>query len=767
MVLLFCPIYLEIMLYYIDGVRRNLWEEEDMYAKIIIDISVDSLDRPFTYGIPDRLLSRCHPGTKVKVPFGTSNREITGYILEISDKTDFDSERIKNILDIVVEQSATESQMIELAAYIKEQYGSTMNAALKTVLPVKKNYKPKENKTIVLTADMDVAEDTYAQAVRKKQYAKVRLLKELLEEKVLDYSLVTSKLNVSASTINSLEKAAVIRVEHTNYFRNPVVITKSEEKDIVLNDVQQSIHDEFVTDYEEGIRQTYLLHGITGSGKTVTYISLIQEVVNRGQQVVVLIPEIALTYQTLKRFYHYFGERVSVLNSSLSAGEKYDQCERAKAGEIDVIIGPRSALFTPFPNIGLIVIDEEHENSYKSDSMPKYHARDVAQKLAKLHGASVVLGSATPSVESYYKAMSGEYVLWNMNARAVGGELAKTEIVDMRQELHDGNKSIFSNKLKEGIQDRLSKDEQVMLFLNRRGYAGFVSCRSCGTVMRCPHCEVSLSEHQREGKLVCHYCGYEEIRHKICPKCGSKYLLGFKAGTEQIEEEVKKQFPDAIPVRLDADTTKQKGNLEKILSDFSEKKANVLIGTQMIVKGHDFPDVTLVGIIAADMSLAVNDYRAGERTFQLITQAAGRAGRGLKSGETIIQTYQPEHYAIVHAANQDYCSFYEEELVYRELGGYPPAFNILAVLVTSDNKSTAGNTADSMAEYIRSLKLDVQVIGPAKAGIGKINDVYRFIFYIKSKNKDLLIDCKDRLEEGLNMGRDLQVFFDFNPMNPY
>lgn len=738
-----------------------------MYAKIIIDISIESLDRPFTYRIPDRLLDRCFPGTKVTVPFGKGNREITGYILEIVDKADYDDSKIKGITDILVEQSASESKLIELAAFIKEQYGSTMNAALKTVLPVKKAYKPKENKTIELIVSKEEAMDAYSQAIRKKQTAKVRVLEELLEESVLDYSLVVNKLNVSASTLSSLEKNGIIRITATNYFRNPVVITKSEEKDIVLNETQQAIHDEFLTDYEEGIRQTYLLHGITGSGKTVTYISLIKEVVERGQQVIVLIPEIALTYQTLKRFYHYFGERASVLNSSLSPGEKYDQCQRAKVGEIDVIIGPRSALFTPFPNLGLVIIDEEHESSYKSENMPKYHAREVAQKLVNLHGASLVLGSATPSIESYYRAMSGEYVLWTMDKRAVGGELATTQIIDMRSELHGGNKSIFSNELRQSIQEKLDKDEQVMLFLNRRGYAGFISCRSCGLVLRCPHCEVSLSEHQKEGKLVCHYCGYERPRPKICPKCESKYLLGFKAGTEQIEQEVLKTFSNAITVRLDADTTKQKGNLEKILSTFSEKKANVLIGTQMIVKGHDFPDVTLVGIIAADMSLAINDYRAGERTFQLITQAAGRAGRGEKAGQTIIQTYQPEHYAIVHAASQDFKAFYEEELLYRELGGYPPVHEILAVLVTSTDKTLAGNTAASMAEYIKSLEMDISIIGPAKAGIGKINDVYRFVFYIKSKQKKLLVECKDRLEEGINPDCNIMVYFDFNPMNSY
>lgn len=740
-----------------------------MYASIIVDISIESLDRPFTYRIPDRLLDRCHPGTRVIIPFGKGNREINGYIIEIKDKAGYDESKIKDIVDVIVEQSASEGRLVELAAFIREQYGSTMNMALKTVLPIKRAYKPKEKKTIVLVADKETATEALSESIRKKQYAKERILRELMLEEILDYSLVTGKLGVSAATLNSLVKNDLIRIETENYFRNPVVIKKSEEKDIVLNEKQREIVEEFCDDYDKGERNTYLLHGITGSGKTVTYISIIKEVVARGKQVVVLIPEIALTYQTVKRFYHYFGERVSIMNSTLSDGEKYDQCERAKKGEIDVIIGPRSALFTPFPNIGLIVIDEEHENSYKSESMPKYHAREVAQKLSQLHGASIVLGSATPAVESFYNASEGKYKLWSLERRAAGGELASTSIVDMREELTvKGNKSIFSLKLQEAMAKRLENGEQIMLFLNRRGYAGFVSCRACGKVMRCPHCEVSLSEHKSSGKLVCHYCGYEEERPKLCPKCGSKYLLGFKAGTEQIEEEVNKLFPQAVTLRMDADTTRQKDSMEKILSDFSEKKADILIGTQMIVKGHDFPNVTLVGVIAADMSLAVNDYRASERTFQLITQAAGRAGRADKPGETIIQTYQPEHYAITYSASQDYKAFYDEEILYRELGGYPPVYDILAIMATSKDKNLASNTCEAMASFVKSKLVDgAEVIGPAKAGIGKINDVYRFVFYIKSKDKDTLIKYKNRLEEGITEVRDLQVVFDMNPMNPY
>lgn len=739
-----------------------------MYASIIVDISTDSLDRPFSYRIPERLLERCHPGTKVRVPFGKGNRSITGFILEIVDSVSFDDTKIKDIEEIIVEQSAGESRLIELAAFIREQYGSTMNAALKTVLPIKQTYKPKEKKTIVVKCSIDILTDTYSQAIRKKQTARARLLKELIDEQVLDYSLVREKLNISTATINSMETAGLITVECENYFRNPVVAEASKSADIELNSVQQEILDEFVIDYDSGIRKTYLLHGITGSGKTVTYIRMIQHVVNQGRQVIVLIPEISLTYQTVKRFYKYFGERVSVINSTLSAGEKYDQCQRARNGEIDVIIGPRSALFTPFSNVGLVVIDEEHENTYKSENMPKYHAREVAKELAKLHNASVILGSATPDVDSYYHAVNGDYKLWKMTERAKGGNLPQTHIVDMRKELESGNKSIFSDGLRQAIEERLNKEEQTMIFLNRRGYAGFVSCRACGVVMRCPHCDVSLSEHKTIGKLVCHYCGYEEDRHSSCPKCGSKYLLGFKAGTEQIEQEINKIFPQARVLRMDADTTAKKGSTEKILSDFAERKADILIGTQMIVKGHDFPDVTLVGIVAADMSLSVNDYRAGERTFQLITQAAGRAGRDSKPGETFIQTYQPENYAIVHAANQDYENFYKEEILYRELSGYPPVDNILAVMVTSANKNSAFTSITQMVNILKCDNIDeVNIIGPAKAGIGRINDVYRFVFYAKSRDRNKLTKVKDIIEANFEESRYLKIFFDFNPMNAY
>ncbi len=738
------------------------------FAGIIVDISHESVDRPFSYKIKESMQKDIAIGSCVRVPFGRGNKLLKGYVVSFHDTVDYDEEKIKEIDEIIIKQDDTEGRMIELAAWIKEHYGSTMIQALKVVLPMKKAVKPVEKKTIMLSCSKEEAVQLLEVCKKKSQKARVRILEELLLEDVLDYQLVRGKLNISVQTLTKLAEMGVIEIASQDYFRNPIVIEKSKETDKELLPMQQKIVDDFCAEYREGIRKTYLLHGVTGSGKTEVYIRMIKEVVKQGKQVIFLIPEIALTYQTVLRFYHHFGNRVSIVNSALSYGEKYDQFERAKRGELDVIIGPRSALFTPFKNPGLIIIDEEHENSYKSEGMPKYHARETAIKLAEMTGASVVLGSATPSIDSFYKAKKGEYTLYSMPDRITGSVLPIVHTVDLRQELKEGNRSIFSKKLQELIADRLEKKEQIMLFLNRRGYAGFVSCRSCGHVMKCPHCDISLSEH-KNGKLVCHYCGYEIVKPPKCPECSSKYLLGFRAGTEQIEEQLYQLFPGVSVLRMDGDTTKKKDSYEKILSSFNEGVADVLVGTQMIVKGHDFPNVTLMGIIAADLSLAANDYRAGERTFALLTQAAGRAGRGTQPGEVVIQSYQPEHYSIAHAANQDYEGFYEEEILYRTFSSYPPVCQMLAVMVSGKDEKLVIDTAGKLAGKAEEADKELSVIGPAAAGISKINDIYREVFMVKAKQEEILIAIKDLLEtqfDALNK-KEINIQFDFNPVNPY
>ena len=737
------------------------------YANIIIDISHEKVDRPFQYRIPDALFSCLEPGSCVTIPFGVGNKLRQGYVLEVTDRAEYPPDKMKEIKGLVQGSVAMETDTMKLAHWMKQTYGSTMIAALKTVLPVKQVMKPKEKKRIVRLFGQEEIISLLGECLRKHQSAKARVVSELCREMVLPYELVTKKLNVSPATLKSLESAGVIAIEAESYYRNPVKLETEEEKRNTLSEQQRRIRDSVLADYRAGVRKTYLIRGITGSGKTEVYLSLIEGVVAQGKQCIVLIPEIALTYQTLLRFYKRFGDRVSVMNSSLSSGEKYDQCERARKGELDVMIGPRSALFVPFPNLGLIVIDEEHEGSYKSESMPKYHARETAQFLAGLKDASLVLGSATPSLEAYYRASTGQYQLFTLDRRLTGGVLPEVDIVDLREELKEGNRSIFSRRLQELMEDRLEKGEQIILFLNRRGYAGFVSCRSCGHVMKCPHCDVSLSLHTG-GRLVCHYCGYERPQPKGCPSCSSPYILGFKAGTQQIEEQLYRRFSGIRVLRMDGDTTRKKDSYERILSEFAEGKADVLLGTQMIVKGHDFPNVTLVGILAADLSLNDNNYRCGERTFQLLTQAAGRAGRGEKEGRVVIQTYRPEHYSIVRAAAQDYEAFYQEEMLYRELAGYPPASHMLVVLITAKQEERGQRLAHEICTLISQAE-GLQVIGPARASIGKINDIYRFVIYIKHREYQSLVEVKDGIEVLLEQKehKNESVQFDFNPLDSY
>ena len=743
----------------------------ERYADVIIDIAHEKVDRVFQYRIPEGLSGQVRPGVQVHVPFGNGNQERTGYVVDISEETDFPPEKIKAVSAVDERAMTVEGRQIQIAYWLKNNYGSTTIAALKTVLPVKQKQKPLEKKTVIRCLSGEETARASEECERKHQRAKARVLVALQTEEKLPYDLIRQKLHVTASTLQALERQGYLCIEKEAFYRNPVKAADRNENRPVLNHAQRHIIEAVTTDYRAGRPGIYLVHGVTGSGKTEVYLGIIEEMIAMGKQAIMLIPEIALTYQTLLRFYKRFGDRVSVINSSLSAGEKYDQIERAKAGEIDVMIGPRSALFTPFPDLGVIVVDEEHENSYKSESMPKYHARETAIQIASMKGASVVLGSATPSLEASYRAAKGEYKRYQLKRRLTGGALPQVYIVDLREELKAGNRSIFSRKLKSLMEQRLAAGEQTMLFLNRRGYAGFISCRACGHVMKCPHCDVSLSEH-RNGKLVCHYCGYEEMRPKLCPSCGSKYLLGFKAGTEQIEEAVYKEFPGARVLRMDADSTKSKESYEKILSAFADGKADILVGTQMIVKGHDFPNVTLVGILAADLSLNQNDYRAGERTFQLLTQAAGRAGRGEKPGEVVIQTYQPEHYSIVHAANQDYEGFYKEEILYRELLQYPPSAHMLAILIISEEEERGERVLGTFVSLIKErfgADRALLMIGPAPAAVSRINDLYRNVLYLKHSDYEILVRIKDMLET-YSKGQDFRnqnIQFDFDPMNTY
>lgn len=740
------------------------------YANIIVNISHENLDKTFQYLVPENLKGTISVGDYVTIPFGRGNRLIEGYVLELTDKAAYEEAKLKEIAGIRTDARLVEVRLIKLAWWMKKRYGSTMINALKTVLPIKKQIKEKEEKTIVLNLDRTEALSRLELYVKKHQTARERLLKELINEGELDYRLVTTKLSISPPTIKAMEEQEVISIRKRRLYRDPAQGSFTGPR-VTLNPDQLSIVNAITAEYDEGTRETYLIRGVTGSGKTEVYMEIISHVIDMGREVIVLIPEIALTYQTVMRFYKRFGSRVSTIHSRLSDGVKYDQFERARKGEISIMIGPRSALFTPFENLGLIIIDEEHEPSYKSDNMPKYHARETAEELARLHNASLILGSATPSLDAYYKALKGEYRLFELNERAKDAVLPRVRITDLKEELKDGNKSMFGRELRALMEDRLNRGEQIMLFLNRRGYAGFVSCRSCGNVIKCPHCDVSLSRHGG-GKLMCHYCGYERDDVKNCPECGSSLIGGMRAGTERIEEAVKKLFPYASVLRMDADTTKKKDDYERILSTFANREADILIGTQMIVKGHDFPYVTLMGILVADMSLNAGDYRAAERTFQLLTQAAGRSGRADLAGDVVIQTYHPDHYAILHAKDQDYTAFYNEEITYRSLLDYPPVGHMMAVMIESSSQDKAEKYSILLAE---ELKNDIimnlygagcRIIGPADASVKKINDIYRKLIYLKSGDLNILTDLKDRIEDTVNSNKDkdIRVTFDLDPI---
>lgn len=738
-----------------------------IYADIIIDISHEKLDRSFQYIVPKALEKEIHMGMVVSIPFGKGNYIRKGYVIGLSGEARFDPEKMKEICGLCSNEETTESRLIALASWMKENYGSTMIQALKTVLPIQEKVRAKEKRYICLNISETEAEEVLQKLEKSRCKARARLVRALLTEKRIEHSRAVKELNATSSVVGKLAEEGILRLETDEVVRNPIDRSSTvRTEELPLTAQQEQAVEGILAEWESSKPRPVLLEGVTGSGKTQVYMKLIQKVIEEGKQAIVLIPEIALTYQTVQRFCGRFGDKVSVINSRLSQGERYDQFKRARRGEIQIMVGPRSALFTPFSRLGLIVIDEEHEASYKSENSPRYHARETAIYRAALENARVVLGSATPSLEAYSRALRGEYGLVRLKNRYGSRPLPQVSIVDLREELKAGNRSVLSRKLKEALKERLDRGEQAMLFLNRRGYAGFVSCRSCGHVMKCPHCDVSLSEHSH-GRLICHYCGYEEPKPQKCPVCGSPYIGGFKAGTQQIEQVLKKEFPRAGVLRMDYDTTRTKGSYERILASFAAHEADILIGTQMIVKGHDFPAVTLVGVIAADISLNAEDYRCGERTFQLLCQAVGRSGRGRGAGEAVIQTYHPEHYSIQAAAAQDYQAFYEEEMSYRMLLDYPPAAHMLAVLGSCAEEELLSRAMHYLELYIRRVYpgKDLHVIGPAYAAVGKVKDIYRQVIYLKHEEYRTLVSIKNKLEKyiDINSGfRKIYIQFDFS-----
>jgi len=756
--------------------RGSLVETDVVYAGVIIDQAHPSLDRVFHYIIPPELRDRVQVGSRVRVPFGTSNRVVEGYVVRLDAAADVPDDKLKAIDQVLDDYPVLPASLIPLVSWMKEEYHCLSIDAIKCMVPpgLRANVKKKAQKLVFLNDYGDAVEEHIVHIAGRSKYM-ADVLRLLAQQDGISLEEVRAVTGAPLSSIKSLEKRGWIRIEEQEVYRDPW----NYEPDMglqprVLTDEQRLAIETLEAALMEG-RGKFLLQGVTGSGKTEVYIQAAQKAMDLNKQVIVLVPEISLTPQTVERFKSHFGQRVAILHSGLSLGERYDEWRRIRNQQVDVVVGARSAVFAPFERLGLIVVDEAHEDSYKSDMQPRYHAVGVACKRCELEGAVLLLGSATPSLVDYYQAQKGTYKAIRMENRVDRRPLPPVEIVDMRREIELGNRSILSGELYRALDDVLQKGEQAILLVNRRGYAQFVSCRSCGFVVKCNNCDISLTYHAYDKTLKCHYCGANYPYPHVCPSCGSKYIKHFGIGTQRAEEEIKKLFPRARIIRMDMDTTSTKGAHQRILGAFGEGKYDILLGTQMIAKGLDFPRVTLVGVVAADTSLHLPDYRSSERAFQLITQVAGRAGRGPRGGRVIIQTYQPQHYAIQFAARHDYVGFYNREMEIRRQFLYPPFSHIIRILMMGEKEEDlirlAVDTRDWLKQKIEGsavLKQGLIDVGAYSAPLERINNRYRWQVLIRIRPDDvykgayhqLMDECVERL-----MGVKETAIVDFYPLS--
>ncbi|MBR4874696.1 MAG: primosomal protein N' [Clostridia bacterium] len=711
------------------------------FAGVIINRLALNIDKIFHYSIPDELLGKINIGSHVTVPFGQGNKTVDGFVLTLDDHIDFDG-KVKDILELNENAPLFNEEMLSVCDFLKRNYFCSYISAVKTILPPGSSRKNKVSDKIIQGSVLNVPYDEAFDALEKlrdKAPKQCRILELLIQNDFVADSDITYITGSSYQAINALKDKGLIRKETVEVLRFPVdydAIPK--EKPPVLTSEQEEAVLKISSSVEKGTNETFLLHGVTGSGKTEVFLNCIDSVLKCGKTAIVLVPEISLTPQMVTRFAARFGKEIAVLHSGLSMGERADEYKRIKNGDAKVVVGARSAVFAPLKNIGVIVIDEEHETSYKAENAPTYHAREVAEFRAKHHGAALVLASATPSVESYYRAKEGKYKLITLTKRPTSQNLPDVSVCDMREEMKNGNRSSISAYLRDEIIKNKENNEQTILFLNRRGFSNFVSCRSCGYVVKCENCDIALTYHKARGSLTCHYCGYTVKKPTVCPECSSSYIKEFGTGTQRVEEEIKELFPDISVIRMDVDTTNAKSSHSRILDTFDKEKIDILLGTQMVAKGLDFSNVTLVGVLAADQSLYIDDFRAGERTFDLITQVSGRAGRGDKKGRAVIQTYMPKNDIIQKAKNQDYLAFYENEILLRKQLNYPPFCDILSVLITSSTL----NGLDAYAKKISdSLNLvmkkeydgDYEILGPCEPSVPRINGRYRRRIWIKCK----------------------------------
>jgi primosomal protein N' (replication factor Y) len=746
--------------------------ENKLYAGVVIDQVHPALDKLFHYSIPDELNGKAEIGMRVQVPFGP--RSIQGYILSLDREIDIPADRIRPIKKVLDPHPSLRPSILPLIYWMKEEYHCLYIEAIRCFIPpgIRVNIKEKTHRVVYLT-DSDSVED-WIRAVEGRSSNMAAILRFLEQEDGVPLRELLDSTDAPNSSVQALQKRGYIRIEAEETYRNPWQIDSAHTIAPVYNEEQKSAIQAIEACIRTGSGRI-LLYGITGSGKTEVYMKAAASVLEQGKQVIVLVPEISLTPQTVGRFKGRFGNNVAILHSGLSLGERYDEWRRIRNNEVQIVVGARSAVFAPLKRLGLIIIDEAHEDSYKSDVRPRYHARDIAEKRCELEGAVLVLGSATPSLEDYYKAEKGIYRLVEMIHRVDHQELPTVETIDMRRELEMGNRSIFSHALYSALEHVLRQGEQAILLINRRGYAQFVSCRSCGHVIKCSNCDVSLTYHAKGRMLKCHYCGYEEAYPQTCPECGSRYIKHFGLGTQKVEEELGTLFPSARLLRMDMDTTSRKGAHHRILEAFEKGSYDILLGTQMVAKGLDFPNVTLVGVLAADASLNLPDYRSSEKTFQLITQVAGRAGRGRKPGRVVVQTYQPEHYSIQYASGHDYAGFYRREIDIRRQFGYPPYSHIIRVLITGEKEKDLAQFSKNMVEWIKgcisknvTLEKGLVDLGAYPAPIERINNKYRWQVLIRIRTAGQFRDAYHILADELIKTFYQEAFtvtLDFNPLS--
>ncbi len=695
------------------------------YAGIIVNNSSIKLDKLFTYAIPEELNKKIKIGHRVKVPFGKGNKKIDGFVLDLYENCK-EQVSIKAISNICEENPLLDLNRVKLISQMRERYLCTYLEAIKVLIPpgITKGNKEKKENFIFVYKDL---EGKYL----KENYEQIHNFVKL-NDGVYNKNILNKKFGFSLSSINTL-------IKHGFLIQKNQVVNRYNER-LYGGDYEEKIlnEDQSLTLYRilNSNRKLFLIHGVTGSGKTEIYMHLVKKLMEKDKDSIILVPEISLTPQMVERFKGRFGKNIAVFHSKLSDGERFDEWVRVKrGGEVKVAIGARSAVFLPFKNLGAIIIDEEHESSYKSDSNPKYNAREISELRCINEGCKVILGSATPSLETYYRSKNNIIDLITIKERIKGGAaMPEVKIVDMREELMLGNKSIFSRELFEDISTRLQRREQIILFLNRRGFSTFVSCRECGYVFKCKNCDISLTYHNRDSSLKCHYCGANMKIPKQCPKCNSKYVKYFGVGTEKVEKAIKKYFPKVRTLRMDLDTTRTKDAYENIYNTFKNGEADILIGTQMIAKGLDFENVTLVGVLAADMSLNLPDYRSGERTFQLITQVSGRAGRGKKEGKVLIQSYNPENYSIISAAKGDYEDFYTKEIKIREDMNYPPFSKILLINLSSKYENKLIKNTHKIGIILKDILSEydnLNMLGPCPSPLSKIKEMYRWQIILK------------------------------------